>query len=88
MKNIFLFFVQICLFESLVRCYASNPKNDSFSPRFNETCDSMENAKLCEENCRQLYQLCLEKNNDETTCSREFFICIDGQLTIRLRLVT
>ena len=40
----------------------------------------MENAKLCEETCQQLYHLCLEKHSDEIMCQREFYICFDFKL--------
>jgi len=28
-------------------------------PRFNQSCDSMENAEICEDNCEVLYQDCI-----------------------------
>lgn len=81
MKNIIVLFFQVCLFASLCKCTTLDYDEISFLPipRFNETCESMENAKLCEDNCKQLYQLCLEKYSDETICNREFFMCIDGR---------
>jgi len=79
MKNIL---ATVYLLASL--CFALDLHESSFlaTPRFNETCDSMENAKLCEENCQQLYQLCLEKYSDEINCERGFFICIDCKLQL------
>jgi len=34
------------------------------SPRFNETCDSLENAEMCEAHCQDLYHECMEYCSD------------------------
>jgi len=33
-------------------------------PRFNQSCDSMENAEICENNCHFLYQDCIWNCDD------------------------
>ena len=55
-------------------------KNISQIPRYNETCDSLENAKLCQDRCMNDGQLCAENCNLEcNVCQRDFFLCIDGK---------
>jgi len=36
------------------------------SPRFNETCDALDNAILCETHCHNLYSQCVEKCPEPT----------------------
>ena len=77
MKNIL---APIYLLASLCSSLDLQESSLLATPRFNKTCDSMENAKLCEETCQQLYHLCLEKHSDEIMCQREFYICFDCKL--------
>ena len=35
------------------------------SPRFNETCDSLENAEKCENHCQELYYVCRKHCRDQ-----------------------
>ena len=49
----------------------------------NEDCPSMENAKLCEDQCISDGQNCLENCGDDCNlCQRDFFSCVDGKLKI------
>ena len=49
----------------------------------NEECPSLENAKLCEDNCISEVENCLENcGADCNYCQRDFFACTDGMLNI------
>ena len=50
--------------------------------KFNETCDSPENAKKCENRCENDVNECIGTCGDEscnTDCQRELFICLSGK---------
>ena len=54
-------FLQIPIWANLSETGPPVPELDLFgSPRFNENCDSLENAEKCEIECQSLYLECLE----------------------------
>ena len=74
MKNILISFLRVSLLPYFSICAAYGTEDNWASPRYNETCDSLENAELCENNCNDLYQTCLEKCNDQglmKTCATQ-----------------
>ena len=52
------------------------------SPKYNETCDSPENAKMCENQCLEDLQDCVNSCQDQNcigSCRRVQFSCLDGK---------
>jgi len=56
----------------LIPIWANLVENGNFdildlpvSPRYNETCDSLDSAELCEDYCTELYLDCISKCEDE-----------------------
>ena len=50
------------------------------TPRYNETCDSLENAKTCEDRCIYDGDTCFENCSLEcNNCLRDFVVCIEGK---------
>ena len=65
-----IFYIQELEFSNLV-----NPQ-----PRYNESCDSIESGKKCEDRCLAEVQDCIDNCADQSCnpiCQRDFFTCID-----------
>jgi len=59
-------FLQIPIWANLSETGPPDSELDYFgSPRFNETCGSLENAEECETHCQDLYRECQETCSDE-----------------------
>ena len=58
-------------------------ENLEHSPRYNETCDSPDNAEMCENKCVEDLQDCINSCQDEScigSCRRVQFACLDGNI--------
>ena len=51
------------------------------SPKYNETCDAPENAKICENQCVKDFQDCTDTCKEQACigwCQRIMFACLEG----------
>ena len=59
------------------------------SPKYNETCDSPDNAKLCENQCVEDLQDCTNTCQDQPcigSCQRNLFSCLEGNFNAILNI--
>ena len=61
-----LIFLQIPVWANLSEIGPPEPELDFLgSPRFNETCGSLDEAEDCENHCQDLYHECMEYCSDQ-----------------------
>lgn len=71
----------LLLFGGVFGQIFSDLEIDEGSLPFNETCDSPENGKMCENQCWVDLQACANSCQDQACigpCQRVFYSCIDG----------
>ena len=76
MKTKLLFLIGVAFGERFLEF-----ENLENSPKYNETCDALENAKMCENKCVADLQDCINSCQDENcigSCQRNIFSCLDG----------